>query len=59
MDRVTASLFVCCEQVLRGDTRLLAGLRAQGFECQEGRWDFSLPRLYQWLSRDCGLAGMR
>ena len=40
----------CCQLVLQGDAQLLAQLRAQGFVCAAGRWDFSLPALHAYLS---------
>ncbi|MDP3815648.1 hypothetical protein [Pseudomonas sp.] len=40
----------CCQLVLQGDAVLLEELRAQGFVCAAGRWDFSLPALHAYLS---------
>lgn len=44
----------CCERVLEGDGQLLEQLRAQGFVCAAGSWDFSLPALHAYLNGEGG-----
>ncbi len=48
----------CCRLVLQGDAQLLERLRARGFACAAGRWDFSLPALHVYLSEE-GAVGYR
>jgi hypothetical protein len=44
----------CCAGVLQGDAQLLEQLRAQGFVCAIGSWDFGLPALHAYLSAGQG-----
>jgi hypothetical protein len=45
----------CCQGVLQGDALLLEQLRAQGFVCAIGSWDFSLPALHAYLNTGQGM----
>ncbi|MDT4879085.1 hypothetical protein FQZ97_1147260 [compost metagenome] len=45
----------CCERVLQGDAALLGQLRARGFACGAGRWEFSLPALHGYLVAENGV----
>jgi hypothetical protein len=44
------SFFSQCQAMLAGDATLLARLRAAGFACQDGHWEFRLPALHRWLA---------
>lgn len=42
-------LFGCCQRVLCADAVLLEQLRAAGFRCGGGHWQFTLPALHGYL----------
>lgn len=46
MSPVLALLLNSCQAVLAGDAQCIAWLRAEGFECETGRWQFCLPALH-------------
>lgn len=50
------SFLSCCERVLRDDAQLLEQLRAHGFACTAGRWEFGLPALHGYLGGGHGVA---
>lgn len=54
MDDSVQVFLSCCQGVLQGDALLLEQLRAQGFVCAIGSWDFSLPALHAYLSAGQG-----
>ncbi|MGE8358563.1 hypothetical protein [Pseudomonas sp.] len=49
MSPALALLFDSCQAVLAGDAPCIAWLRAEGFECGAGRWQFCLPALHALL----------